>query len=62
MRDQVGNPEFLLRKHVEHRLENEMPNEYRSRYSMVAYSLIPYRWAGAAKSLGHIWENIQDSS
>ena len=42
MRDHVGDPEFLLRKKVEHRLENAFPDEYRSRYSMVVYSQIPY--------------------
>ena len=43
MSDRVGDPAFLLRKAVEHRLEQEMPREYRSRYSMVMYSRIPYR-------------------
>jgi kynurenine 3-monooxygenase len=45
MRDHVGDPTFLLRKQVEHRLEREIPSEYRSRYSMVMYSHIPFRIA-----------------
>ncbi len=45
MRDRVGDARFLLRKQVEHRLELEMPQAYRSRYSMVMYSHIPYRTA-----------------
>ena len=45
MRDRVGDPRFLLRKQVEHLLEQEMPLLYRSRYSMVMYSNIPYRVA-----------------
>ena len=43
MRDRVAEAGFLLRKQVEHRLEQEIPQEYRSRYSMVMYSHIPYR-------------------
>ncbi|MEM7167872.1 MAG: NAD(P)/FAD-dependent oxidoreductase [Planctomycetota bacterium] len=54
----VGDPDFLLRKGVEHRLENELPGEYRSRYSMVVYSLIPYRVAFEA---GKIQSRLLDS-
>lgn len=54
MRDRVGDPEFLLRKQVEHRLETEMPAEYRSRYSMVMYgAAIPYHVARQAGKLQH---------
>ncbi len=42
MRERVGDPAFLLRKEVEHRLEQAYPTEFRSRYSMVVYSRIPY--------------------
>ncbi len=49
MRDRVGEPSFLLRKAVEHRLEEALPAEYRSRYSMVMYAdAIPYRIAQRA--------------
>lgn len=39
----VADPGFLLRKAVEHRLEQDDPSLYRSRYSMVMYSHIPFR-------------------
>jgi len=48
MRDHVGDTRFRLRKEVEHRLETEWPDEYRSRYSMVMYSDIPYEVARQA--------------
>ncbi|MDH3283709.1 MAG: FAD-dependent monooxygenase [Acidobacteriota bacterium] len=49
MRDHVGDERFLLAKRVEHRLEERLPREYRSRYSMVMYgSEIPYRVAQGA--------------
>ena len=57
MRDRVGDAAFLLRKQVEHRLEQEMPAEYRSRYSMVMYSHIPFRLAFEA---GRIQSRILD--
>jgi kynurenine 3-monooxygenase len=55
MRDRVGDPAFLLRKEVEHRMELAFPSEYRSRYSMVTYSSIPYR---VALEAGRIQEGI----
>ena len=55
MRDLVGHAAFLLQKEVEHRLEQEMPDEYRSRYSMVMYSHIPFRTAMEA---GKIQQSI----
>ena len=55
MRDRVGDPRFLLRKQVEHLLEDRMPREYRSRYSMVMYSNIPYH---VAQRAGRIQEEI----
>jgi len=57
MRDRVGDALFLLRKQVEHRLEVEMPREYRSRYSMVMYSHIPYR---TAMDVGAVQQSILD--
>lgn len=56
MSERVGDAEFLLRRHVEHRLENELDN-YRTRYSMVTYSHIPYRLAYEA---GKIQQRILD--
>jgi kynurenine 3-monooxygenase len=52
MRDRVADPAFLLRKAIEHRLEREMPDTFRSRYSMVMYSHIPFRTARAAGDIG----------
>jgi kynurenine 3-monooxygenase len=58
MRDHVGDPKFLLRKQVEHALEEKLPLEYRSRYSMVMYgSHIPY---GVARNVGEIQRGILD--
>lgn len=57
MRDRVGDRSFLLRKEVEHRLERELPREYRSRYSMVVYSAIPY---SVAREAGRIQRRILD--
>ncbi len=64
MRDHVGDASFLLAKRVEHRLEERMPREYRSRYSMVMYgSEIPYRVAQGAgeiqrEILGELCEGL----
>jgi kynurenine 3-monooxygenase len=57
MRDHVGDERFLLRKQVEHRLEQEWPAEYRSRYSMVMYGDVPY---GSAQQAGRIQREILD--
>jgi kynurenine 3-monooxygenase len=58
MRDRVGDARFLLRKEVEHRLEERLPREYRSRYSMVMYgSFIPYR---VALEAGQVQQSILD--
>lgn len=42
MCDKVGDDKFLLRKKVEHTLENAFPKKFRSRYAMTTYTLIPY--------------------
>lgn len=55
MRDRVGDARFLLLKEVEHLLEQEMPRVYRSRYSMVMYSSIPY---SIARDAGVIQQEI----
>jgi len=61
MRDSVGDARFLLRKQVEHRLEQEWPDEYRSRYSMVMYGSVPYRVAQQAGEIeGEILDRLCD--
>jgi kynurenine 3-monooxygenase len=45
MRDRVADPEFLLQKQVEKRLLNAFPGAFLSRYSLVSFSLAPYRFA-----------------
>ena len=57
MCERVGDPAFLLRKQVEHRLESAFPIEYRSRYSMVVYSRIPYT---VAREAGRIQAGLLD--
>jgi kynurenine 3-monooxygenase len=57
LRDRVGDARFLLRKEVEHRLELEWPEEYRSRYSMVMFGDVPYR---VAQEAGRIQQEILD--
>lgn len=57
MRDSVADRAFLLRKQVEHRLEQEIPLEYRSRYSMVMYSQIPF---AVAQEAGRIQQELLD--
>ena len=58
MRDLVGDPAFLLRKRVEHRIETLFPERYRSRYAMVMYSFIPYR---VAFEVGLVQRRILDA-
>jgi kynurenine 3-monooxygenase len=58
MRDRVGDPAFLLRKRVEHRIETTFPERYRSRYAMVMYSFIPYR---VALEVGLVQRRILDA-
>ncbi len=57
MRDRVGDDRFRLRKSVEHRLEIEMPRDYRSRYSMVMYSHIPF---AICQEAGRVQDRILD--
>jgi len=57
MRDRVGDPAFLLRKAVEHALEQERPSEYRTRYALVMYTRRPYR---EAREIGRIQDAILD--
>jgi kynurenine 3-monooxygenase len=53
MRDSVADADFLLGKQIDHRLEQAMPQLYRSRYSMVMYSHIPFATAFAAGAIQH---------
>jgi kynurenine 3-monooxygenase len=57
LRDRVADARFRLRKEVEHRLEQDWPLEYRSRYSMVMFGDVPYR---VAREAGRIQEEILD--
>jgi kynurenine 3-monooxygenase len=45
MRDKVADPHFLLEKEVEKILLNTFPGEFLSRYTLVSFSLAPYRFA-----------------
>jgi len=58
MRDRVADSRFLLRKQVDHELELKWPGEYRTRYSMVMYSHIPFNLAQRA---GRIQDEILDT-
>ncbi len=55
MRDKVGDARFLLMKKIEAKIEDEMPDIYRSRYGMIAYTLIPY---ALAREAGLIQERL----
>ena len=55
MRDLVSVPSFLLRKKIERKLEDAFPQNYRSRYAIVAYTLIPYLHA---QRIGKIQDSI----
>lgn len=48
MSDKVGDQNFLAQKKIEAILEKEFPNDYRSRYGMITYTLIPYAKAKEA--------------
>jgi kynurenine 3-monooxygenase len=45
MRDKVGDPGFLLEKAIEKRLLNAFPGRFTSRYALVSFSRVPYRFA-----------------
>jgi len=42
LRDLLGTPEFLLRKEIERWLEDAHPERYRSLYSLISFSQVPY--------------------
>lgn len=63
MRDKVGDERFLLKKAIEHRIEQEMPDIYRSRYAMVMYSSNPYRHCLEAGEIqNEILEDLVDTA
>lgn len=47
MRDLVGTPEFLHKKHVEHELVELYPDLFQSQYELVTFSTKPYSYAYA---------------
>lgn len=57
MCDKVGDEKFLLRKKVEHKLENTFPEHFRSRYGLVTYTLVPYH---LVKEVGVIQDEVLD--
>lgn len=57
MCDKVGDARFLLRKKVENKLEKTFPSEFRSRYGLVTYTLIPY---DLVKEVGAIQDEVLD--
>jgi len=62
MRDSVGNPEFLRKKHIEHELNRLYPNDFDGQYELVTFSHTPYKEAldqGAKNNalLNHIIEH-----
>jgi kynurenine 3-monooxygenase len=57
MCDKVGDEKFLLRKKVEHKLENTFPENFRSRYGLVTYTLVPYH---LVKEVGAIQDEVLD--
>ncbi len=58
MCDKVGDAHFLLRKKVENKLEKAFPLEFRSRYGLVTYTLIPYH---LVKEVGVIQDEVLDA-
>lgn len=59
MRDQVGDPIFLLRKKIEKLLHQRYPEQFLPVYSMVTFSHIPYSEALAAgKAQDRLFEKI----
>ena len=55
MRDKVADPRFLLEKAIEKRLLNEFPGRFTSRYALVSFSRLPYRFA---QDVGFVTDGI----
>lgn len=67
MSEKVADQKFLLRKEVEHLLENKFPETFRSQYGQVTYTLIPYQFTAKAaviqnRILDILCEGIVESS
>lgn len=45
MSTKTADPHFLYQKKIEKRLQDELPADYQSRYTLVSFSLTPYRMA-----------------
>ncbi len=45
MSTKTADPHFLYQKKIEKRLQDEFPADYQSRYTLVSFSLAPYRMA-----------------
>jgi kynurenine 3-monooxygenase len=66
MRDLVGSPEFLHRKHVEHELTELYPELFKSQYELTTFHTTPYKYAldmGAKNDrlLDHLIQNGLES-
>jgi kynurenine 3-monooxygenase len=55
MRDYVAQPKFLLKKKVEHGLEERFPQTFIPKYSMVTFHRIPY---AVARERGKIQDQL----
>ncbi|MEA2695144.1 MAG: kynurenine 3-monooxygenase [Acidobacteriota bacterium] len=42
LRDKVGDPEFLLRKEIERRINERYPDRYTPLYSLISFTNLPY--------------------
>ncbi len=58
MSSRVGDQNFLFKKSVEYELEKRFPNEYRSRYALVTYTLVDYFHD---EKIGEIQEEILET-
>jgi kynurenine 3-monooxygenase len=45
MSTKTADPKFLYQKQIEKKLQEALPLDYQSRYTLVSFSLTPYRWA-----------------
>ncbi len=57
MRDLVTDPRFILKKEIEHVLEEKFPDRFVPKYSMVTFHRVPY---SVAMKRGKIQEEILD--
>lgn len=59
MRDKVGNADFLFAKQVQHKLGNEFPGRFNSRYELVSFTTIPYSEAARlGKLIDHVTNEL----